>query len=436
MGWNVSHWVRVLTAGLMAQACGCSSSSPSSDPEPIPQVEPLPAKEQPPLEPGATQSPPQDSEEALSCADIHPIGPGPGRTIALLATAQNFGYHFAQCGPGTSDGAGYLALMNNADLGVVLWSVVSPSGVPRSELIGGGDLAWEIVPQPSGFQVSINAEQPPGLLMTSYSSQGVRLNQVRLTKDTDAPYSLFPNPQGGSLLATWEPREGNAQAVMYQFLDSTGVPRSERVELLSAPWAGDIHLIGGVDTHGRALLMWQEPRHGDGWVAQWVARDGGPITQPFRFLLTGASGELHPLAGGGLALRNGAGQWIASFPSGKPSMEPAPAWLADHPGTALVLIHGQRAHALVLPPSEIPGTGCQAALLTFTQDGTACGKLLFPAVEGSCGSRQINIGLDGSVIQQLAPIVGQHCERDDPDCIPGDNNDDQCVWRWWPRLLH
>ena len=435
MGWKVGHWGRALTAGLLAQACGCSSPAPSSDPEPISQVEQLLAKEQPPPVPGTSQAPAQDFEEALSCADINPMEPGPGRTLTARGNSYSDGYYYAECGLGTSDGAGYLALMNSFYFGVTAWTVFSPAGVPMSSPIVGGDMSGPLIAQPSGFQVSKETIEPGGLFLDTYSSQGAPVNYINLTDDSDVPFDMFPDPQGGVLLVTWEPREGNTQAVMYQFLDSTGAPRSERVELFSAPWAGDIHLIAGVDTLGRALLMWQAPGSGDRWVERWVSHDARPLTRDFGFLLPGAGGGLYPLAGGGLALRNDAGQWIARFPSGERSVEPAPAWLANHPGTGLILIHGQRANALLPPPSMIPGTGCQASLLTFTQDGTACGELLFPAVGSSCDGHRINVGLDGSVIQQLDPIPGQRCSKYD-NCTPGPDNDDQCAWRWWPRLLH
>lgn len=100
------------------------------------------------------------------------------------------------------------------------------------------------------------------------------------------------------------------------------------------------------------------------------------ITEPFTFpetVSTFPRGILAPLSGGGLAFRLEE-EWVLRFPSGEAEALPAPDWLAAHPGSDLVLVRNGKAHAL-----------------------------------------------DGTVIQQIDLAIPAN---------------DQCAWRWWPKLLH
>ncbi|SEU38029.1 hypothetical protein [Stigmatella erecta] len=429
-------WGKMVTAALLAQAWGCSEvdTPPGAplDPETAPsaQVPGTPAAPEPPEAIAEDPFAPPEPPRALSCEDIVPVELGKSRSIALDGRA---GLE-AACGPGTSDGAGFLALMNSGRLGSTAWDVVSSEGIPTGQLIYGGDLTDTVVPQPSGFHVSLTAFSPAGLALKPYTSRGEALSINRLTTDYQLTTSLSPDPRGGALFAVWEPREGNTQVLEYQFLDSTGVARAGRAQALSVP-TGDRPLLTGVDTQGRGLLLWQNPGDGNTWHGQWVEWNGSAVTQPFPFVLPSvASGTLQPLAGGGLALRSQAGQWTAVFPSGQAAVQPAPAWLANHPGTRLVLIRGQQAHALIPPPAMAEGIGCQPSLLLFTQDGTACGAVQFPALQDSCGGRQLNVGVDGTVVQHIERIIPPEvCDEDDL-CGPSPEKE-KCSWRWWPGLL-
>ncbi|SEK24192.1 hypothetical protein SAMN05444354_10175 [Stigmatella aurantiaca] len=436
MGRGRGRWQKMVTAVLLAQAWGCSDVDPSPGvpltPEAAPSAQVPSTPAVPATPPAASEDPfaPPEPPRALSCEDIVPADLGKSRSIALDGRAGRE----ADCGPGTSDGAGFLVLMNSFRLGYTAWDAVSSEGVPTGQLIYGGDLTNTIVPQPRGFHVSLNAFSPEGLALKPYTSQGEALSVNRLTTAYELTTRLSPDPQGGALFAVWEPREGNTQALEYQFLDSTGVARAARTQVLSAPGGGR-PLLTGVDTQGRGLLLWQSPGDGNTWHGQWVEWNGSAVTQPFPFVLPSvANGTLQPLAGGGLALRSNAGQWTAVFPSGQAAIQPAPAWLADHPGTQLVLIRGQQAHALIPPPATVEGIGCQPSLLLFTQDGTACGAVQFPALQDTCSGRQLNVGVDGTVVQYVETLVPPEvCDEDDA-CSPS-NEKEQCAWRWWPGLL-
>jgi hypothetical protein len=395
----------VLFAVLLAQTTGCLLVDPSPE-EP-------PASEQPPSsqEPGA---PPGSSETGLSCEAIRPASLGESRNIVLDPNAAD-----ANCGPGAADGAGFLALMNSGPFGATAWDVVSPEGVATGHTMAGGDSTDHTDPQPSGFHVVTSS--PGGASLRAFSSEGATSNSFTVSHSEQESYDVVTDPQGGALVATWERRAGSTQTLSFVFVDSTAVPRTPRADLVSAPSSDSRFVIAGVDTQGKALLLWPEGGSSANWVGQWVDREGAVLTPPFTFPVASFSrwSNLYPLAGGGLALRS-EGQWVARFASGATAMQPAPAWLASRPGSSLYLIRGQQAHVLVPPPTQVVGSGCQESLLFFTSEGTACGELLLPPEGASCFKREVGVGWDGTVIQQVDL---------------GARSTPRCAWRWWPGLL-
>jgi hypothetical protein len=232
------------------------------------------------------------------------------------------------------------------------------------------------------------------------------------------------DPQGGTVAAWWSPTGGNTAArnLMFQAFDERGRPRASPriVQTLDASEA--LTLLVGVDLRGRVLVLWKT---GDStWMGQWLSREGRARTQPFMVALAPASGHvledrLQPLVGAGLVLRLG-GQWVQQFPSGETTSLPAPDWLAANPGTDLTLIRNNHAYALLPAPTLVEGAGCQERVSLFTRDGEPCGDLLFPFGGSTCEGRRLGLGLDGTVIQQIDLNIPSN---------------DQCAWRWWPRLL-
>jgi hypothetical protein len=422
MGWKGWRWSTLLATVLCVQAVGCSSDepaptgppdgeeAPSGPPEAQVPVPPVPEEQTPPA---PQEPPPGDPAPTPACEGLLPAQLGPSRNIVLEANASE-----ADCGPGAGDGAGFLALRNSGPLGATAWDVVSGEGIATGNLVTGGDMSVGPMPQPQGFQVLKSS--PGGSTLYAYSSEGAFVNSQPLTNSYNEPSSLAAHPQGGALVAVWVRRPDNLQALTYRFFDAAAVPLGPTTELGTWPLDGNRFILAGVDTQGRALLLWPEPGEST-WSGQWVSREGGPLTQPFTFPAPGASTSfwrLAPLAGGGLALR-GDTQWVARFASGEAAVQPAPAWLTHHPGSELVLIRGQQANALIRMPT-MSTAGCQESLLVFAGDGTACGELLFPPDGSTCFQRQLGVGRDGTVIQQI-DVSAQ--------ATP------QCSWRWWPGLL-
>ncbi|MFL5442235.1 MAG: hypothetical protein ACJ79W_24040, partial [Myxococcales bacterium] len=60
--------------------------------------------------------------------------------------------------------------------------------------------------------------------------------------------------------------------------------------------------------------------------------------------------------------------------------------------------------------------------------GKSCGSAEFRAAPGSCRTNFIDVGYDGTVVQQLP------AEIDAQSCPPGEICR-SCTWRWWPGFF-
>jgi hypothetical protein len=183
----------------------------------------------------------------------------------------------------------------------------------------------------------------------------------------------------------------------------------------------------GVDRAGRALFLFDgTSRYGANSIsAQWVddAGTAGAVFQWFgpRPFDTGFLFE--PRVGDGLFIASG-GRWAAQIDSLATGTTPAPAWLEARPGTSLHMVHGGRGYA-VLPASADSAT-CSQAVEVIAPSGTSCGTASFSAGTGSCTTRAITVGYDGTVIQQLPAAREQQCWFG--PCT--------CTWQWWSGFFN
>ena len=88
-------------------------------------------------------------------------------------------------------------------------------------------------------------------------------------------------------------------------------------------------------------------------------------------------------------------------------------------GRHFQIARGGRAYAAV--PYGALGT-CNQRLEIVAPDGTSCGATNYPIASGTCTTKDLTVGADGTVIQQLPdametfePVNGQH----------------SCTWRFW-----
>ena len=224
-------------------------------------------------------------------------------------------------------------------------------------------------------------------------------------------------------------------------MKDTGEPTSPRIrggvvssggqsydDQLNLRWSVAVTAFAvGVDRAGRTLFLFDgTSRYGANSIAaQWADHDGtaGGVFQwsgprPFD---TGFFFE--PRVGDGLFIASG-GRWAAQIDSLATSTTAAPAWLQARPNTSLHMVHGGRGYAVL--PAAADSATCSQAVEVIAPSGTSCGTASFSAGTGSCTTRAITVGYDGTVIQQLPAAREQQCWFG--PC--------SCTWKWWSGFFN
>src|SRR5262249_28412951 len=120
------------------------------------------------------------------------------------------------------------------------------------------------------------------------------------------------------------------------------------------------------------------------------------------------------------------GQWVAILPSGQPQSQTPPEFLTQRPDTDLALARGGKAYAML--PFGAQLAACTQQVEVLTPSGSSCRQLDFPIDANACISRDLRMGLDGTVMQMLPS------ERE-PNDPPGSTNFG-CTLRYFPAALH
>jgi hypothetical protein len=183
----------------------------------------------------------------------------------------------------------------------------------------------------------------------------------------------------------------------------------------------------GVDRTGNALALFRAGTlHG-----QWIDHSGNAGAE---FDLGDAlapalsdSFELYPRVGSGLfvlRLAGGHTTWLHQLDSLATVPAAAPGYLTSRPDTRLHMAHGGKAYAML----PIPAQGaCTQRIEVLAPSGKSCGSAEFGLGSGSCTTNFIDIGYDGTVVQQLPASM------EDRSCT---GNECSCTWRWWPGFFH
>jgi hypothetical protein len=240
---------------------------------------------------------------------------------------------------------------------------------------------------------------------------------------------------GGSLVlfAATETTGSHPFRLTAQRFDSSGAPRSAPVTVASGSGA-PAFFVGGVSLSGHSLVLWDGTVSGlaAGHIAaRWFDRVGTPLTPVFDggTAASPATLVLRPLPGLSLVLQDG-GNWVRHYPDGQPKFNAAPAWLAAKPDTRVEIIRAsvQKAVAL-LPPAGQQLAVCTQTIEIHAAAGNLCGTVSFPVTAGPCFAQSIDVGRDGTVIQQLP--------QDLESCVDNGHGsqDCSCTHRFWPRLL-
>ena len=337
--------------------------------------------------------------------------------------------HGASCRPGASDGSGNLSLKIDAEgqsHGSFL-HLFDPSGLSLGRYVG---MQSTFFAQLDGFEGSnvygrdngsdVLAVDPRGSVVgtTGYNSSVLRY--------------LAEDPTGGVVAVVHGP--SNASAV--EAYDA----RAQLRWRVAFP-SNDQFLSLGVDRLGNTLLLLDgNARYGTGAAAgQWIDHQGkvGPEFKALDGLGTNRdfnSLVFFPRISSNLFLQHQTGSldylfpgtihsnWLRQFDSLASMGSTPPGWLTSRADTKLHMDYGARAYAMIdLPRKSSPD--CSQRIEIVAPSGKSCGAAAFTVGLSACNASSIDVGYDGTVIQQLPFEI----ERQ----IAGDPNDHTCTWRWW-----
>jgi hypothetical protein len=440
----------------MAVACARSAIEDAADPGAPPASAPTGADAGTPAPPSAapsgadagTPSSPSDggSPAASACEGIS--APDLPAMVQHVQPPQSLG---TWCGGGVADLSGTLGLVVNGAHGDGL-ELVSSSGTLLQE--EGMSMFGFALQQPSGFMaLSGRPYLGPewalqyGAEMTRASSSGDATDRTffaNFTGQLDLPAAADPN--GGALVAgqlSMGPEDPPLHAAVMFENDLTGpAVRWGPVALGSS----GVVLGLGVDLLGRSLILFDgAPAFGPGSIsAQWLEKDGSPLTGEF-LLLTGFSSgpstwfETTALIGGGLLVRRMDGtptpgtlvtlqrlhsQALVVVESGSQMVRTAPAWMLARKDVKLQLARGGTAYAAL--PLGANGVACSQRVEVIAPDGTSCGATDYAIASGTCDTQDMTLGADGTVIQQLPSAM---------ETVSEGFGTRSCTWRWWPAAL-
>jgi hypothetical protein len=307
------------------------------------------------------------------------------------------------------------------------WQIILPSG----ESLGFFAMwSGDLFPQPAGF---IAAEGASNVDFTNAASLDDDGKLLGYSPNVLSDATLFSADPNGGLLAVGrmvasapDPTPDTPYSLMMFNQDAS--VRWGPVPLgMQRPFTSP-----GVDLAGRSLILMDgTPAFGAGTVAGlWFDAGGALMSRQF-LVATGFSGSggLHPLISGGFAFlhvdSSGAeADWVGVIPSGEPRVDPVPSWLASRPDAFPSIARGQRAYAMM--PSSQSVDVCQQEIEVVSAVGNSCGRMVLPLDGFPCTTRDLRLGLDGTVMQMLPrsrePFVPQSSMRN-------------CTVRFWPAAL-
>jgi hypothetical protein len=334
------------------------------------------------------------------------------------------------CGLSLSNGAGIIAFgMTSNDMlgGEEQFSLLTKAG---TNIGTGGDLNGFFFPTTSGF-LSVTSSSSAGLFdptIVAFDSSGTVLSSQTHLQTTPALFIA----RGNRLLAV-----GGFVATLPQTieeLDDTATPLwgPNALPLQAAVYGA------GIDDLGRVLVLQDGSSLGSAVAAQWLDENGAAITSSFAvpgvsapqqsvFVLNSQFFDTLPLVGGGLAIRTSS-QWMAVIPSGSTAVQPAPAWLAAHGGDALQRLPDSRPGYAVLPKRATVAP-CAQQVALISPAGNFCGAEELPIDANTCTTRDVTLGLDGTLLQMLPGDREQNP-------LPGRDDVHTCTLRYWPAALH
>jgi hypothetical protein len=327
----------------------------------------------------------------------------------------------SNCEAGASDGSSHLALPSyEFALSATVVRFLDIHGAPAGRADG---TYVSLVPQNDGFLVADNRgiQQSRTSQLFAIAGNGAVLGQ---SDRRDGDLRIGEDPLGG-VSAVYTDPQGNWSLESYD-------ARASLRWSVRVPTNGGQPRVFGTDRIGNTLvLLDQTPRDGPWWVeGVWVDHQGhiGPsfnADSSASYVAMNAWLVLFPRVGSGLFLSDiakGHG-WLRQFDSFSSQNQRPPDWLTSRPAKLHVVLNGQ-AYAFLEPFDGHSSNPCSQGIEIVASSGKSCGKAVFPIAPASCMPASIDIGYDGTVIQQL-PF---EMERSS-----GSGN--SCTWRWWPGFF-
>jgi hypothetical protein len=328
------------------------------------------------------------------------------------------------CVPGTSDGAGGLALQTLHEWqpgGSQVWFVARDASRFNAVLLPSATLRG----QANGFEgASWTAEPTSGIL--AFDDSGRLVGGSGLLKSFPL---LATDPRGGVVVANFPDTIHVGSVESYDASARLRWHASAR-PVRTGAWPSNEVVTLGVDLRGNALVV----LGGASAIANEV-RTGvwidplGNVGQPF------VIGAISRSAGAALFARYGQGffirqvtpsgnEWVGQVDALSSSVAPPPDWLVPE-RTALVQVIKNGAGYALLPPAGIAASPCGQQIAIFDSSGLNCGSIPFPVGPDACVTAAITIGYDGTVVQQFPASMEKQAAV----------ASQTCTWRWWSAFL-
>ena len=319
------------------------------------------------------------------------------------------------CQPGTSDGTGNLALGSQVASRSTVIRLLDARGNPLGRA-SGTDVT--IIPQAEGYLLADNRFsdlRPVAAQLFAIAPSGAVVGQS--------------DQRVAALVATEDPL-GGATAVWFQGATGSGNRLESYDAKASLRWSVALPDGGaypealGTDRAGNTLVLFKNT-HGNRspWTLDgiWVDHDGnvGPAFDslgrpPEKYLKY----RLWPRVGSGLflstdAFETTAAKWERQFDARATEGQPPPDWLMSR-NPKLHMARNGRAYAFL----DDDRKDCSQRVEIVSPSGKSCGTAVFQIANGQCVPWSIDIGYDGTVIQQQT------------------NSSRSCTWRYWPAFFH
>jgi len=365
-----------------------------------------------------TKKPPPDECAGIAATD-------PGAPVVFRATVGR--PERSYCLPGTSNGAGFLALhTSNAETSSERIWFVRSDGAPSHSWDG---LIPQITYELDGF-FAID-------VTNRLSGTGYKL--LRFARDGELLETIESGSEGGGIGAN-DPLGGI-------FVNHTRLNTVQDGDLSSYDDVGRLRFQVPVpylssfvvDRLGNALaLSFADLGNNHTLIGQWIDHAGkaGAKFRALEGLPDSWRIVLYPRVGGGLfvhvsTLANGGAdvtkrEWVRQFDSLATTGSAPPSWLTSRPDTKIHMARNGTAYAVLSLANMSESPDCAQRLEIVSASGKSCGTATFFVAPGACRSGSLDVGYDGTVIQQLPR------EKETTDS----SGNATCTWRFWPGYAH